>query len=69
MSHDGRVGLMWACASNHEPIVRLLLSRGASTRHMDCEGDTALSLAQRRGAEPRTVHGSPSAFTQCTAHH
>ena len=48
-SYDGRTPLMWACASDQVPMVQFLLSQGAAQRHMDCEGDTALSIAERRG--------------------
>jgi hypothetical protein len=42
----GWTPLMRACSNGHEAAARLLLSRGANVAARDCEGQTALSLAQ-----------------------
>lgn len=45
----GQTPLMWAAAENHEPVVRLLLSKGADVRARSTTGFTALMFAARQG--------------------
>jgi len=44
----GRTALHWASLNGHEAAVRALLRRGASPRAADADGETPITLAERR---------------------